>query len=67
MERVRKRSSQRKNGTMWENSQMAEKKVVCRVVVHGDIKSSRAPEGVNSISRYVGLLRQNRGQSAVDT
>ena len=46
---------------------MAEKKVVCRVVVHGDIKSSRAPEGVNSISRYVGLLRQNRGQSAVDT
>ena len=44
MERVRKRSSQRKNETMWENSQMAEKKVVCRVVVHGDIKSSRAPE-----------------------
>lgn len=50
-----------------ENSQMAEKKVVCRVVVHGDIKSSRTPEGVNSISRYVGLLRQNIGQSAVET
>ena len=50
-------SNQRKTGLCGENSQTADKKVICRVVVHGGIKSSRTPEGADSVSRYVGVLR----------
>ena len=44
MERVRNGRNPGKTGLCGENSQTADKKVICRVVVHGGIKSSRTPE-----------------------